>query len=64
MHDPFLEALFISGLVPPLRYPHAGVGGPMAHGHVNDGHEHMPLGPADHLLYLHRLATRGERDES
>ena len=64
MHDPFLEALFISGLVPPLQYTHAGVVGPMAHGHVNVGPEHMPLGPDDHLLHLQRLADRGERDES
>lgn len=47
-----------------FRYPHAGVVGPMAHGHVNVSPEHMPLGPADHLLHLQRLAARGERDES
>ena len=31
---------------------------------VNRGPEHMPLGPADHLLHLQRLAARGEKDES
>jgi hypothetical protein len=35
-----------------------------AMGHVNRSPEHMPLGPADHLLHLQRLAARGERDES
>lgn len=31
---------------------------------VNTGPEHMPTGLDEHLDYLRRLASRGQRDES